>query len=229
MSSLPELWSRRLTGYLPALESSKATTFKKRRPQFLTNRLFRDQIEQRFQKQVRDAILPYTPQSEIAPLRGFVAGGDGGGYAFGGTDFYLNILNTDDIIDAKQTLIHEAFHGVLGAVYQEDTAQWKKGNAKPADLVRGQFCSNSAELFMEMRNEGTATFVAPDELLKDSVGATGKRVPSEFVYYNGRLADSAALLEVSIASMEAPHPVPLKTVYNVRRFGHWLKPRKWLF
>ena len=178
------------------------------------------EIEEEFQKQISDAIRPYTPPVVAVPLRGFVvAGGDGGGYAFGGTDFYLNLLNSDDVLYSRQTLIHEAFHGVQGAAYQEDTAHWKKENAKPADVVRGQFCSDAAELFMDLRNEGTAMFVGSDEPLKDSQGATGKRIYAEFVYYTGHVSDSAALLEVSIASMEAPVPVPLKTVYGVDFFG----------
>ncbi len=179
-----------------------------------------DQIEQGLEKDIRDTIRPYTPQPERKSVRGFVvAGGDGGGYAFGGTDFYLNILNTDDILMSRQTLIHEAFHGVQGAVYQEDTDHWAKQNSQPKDIVRGKFCSNSAELFMDMRNEGTAMFVGSDEPLKDSKGVTGKRIYAEFLDYNSHLSDSAGLLEISVASLEAPYPVPFKTVYRIDFWG----------
>lgn len=179
-----------------------------------------DQIEQGFEKQIRDQIRPFTPQPETVSVRGFVVvGGDGGGYAFGGTDFYLNLLNTDDILMSRQTLIHEAFHGAQGAVYQEDTEHWAKQNMQPADLVRGKFCSNSAELFKDMRNEGTAMFVGSNETLKDSAGITGKRIYSEYLYYNAHLSDSSGLLEISIASLQAPRPVRFKTVYSVDFFG----------
>jgi Putative zinc dependent peptidase (DUF5700) len=179
-----------------------------------------DRIEQGFEKDIRDRIRPYSPQPEGIAVRGFVvAGGDGGGYAFGGSDFYLNILNSDDVLYSRQTLIHEAFHGVQGAVYHEDTGTWAKQNTQPADLARGRFCSDSAELFMDMKDEGTAMFVGSDEPLKDSTGVTGKRIYDEFLYYNGHLSDSANLLEVSIASMEAPRPVAFKKVYSVDFWG----------
>ena len=179
-----------------------------------------DQIEQGFEKDIRDRIRPYTPRPEALSVRGFVvAGGDGGGYAFGGSDFYLNILNSDDVIYSRQTLIHEAFHGAQGAVYHEDTGHWAKQNRQPADPARGRFCSDSAELFMDMKDEGTAMYVGSDEPLKDSTGATGKRIYAEFLYYNGHLFDSANLLEVSVASMQAPRPVPFKKVYSVDFWG----------
>jgi len=179
-----------------------------------------DQIEHGVEKQIRDGIRPYIAQPEIVSVHGFVvAGGDGGGYAFGGSDFYLNLLYSDDILYARQTLIHEAFHGAQGAVYHEDTDHWAKQGTQPADLVRGKFCSNSAELFMDMKNEGTAMFVGSDEPLKDSTGATGKRIYEEFLYYNGHLSDSVGLLEISVASMEAPRPVPFKRVYSVDFWG----------
>jgi Putative zinc dependent peptidase (DUF5700) len=179
-----------------------------------------DQIEQGSDKEIRDRIRPYAARPDTVSLHGFiVAGGDGGGYAFGGTDFYLNILRNDDILMAQQTLIHEAFHGAQGAVYHEDTDHWMKGLTQSAGLIRGKFCSNTAELFRDMKNEGTAMFVASDEPLKDSTGVTGKRIYAEYLYYNGHLSDSAGLLEISVASMKAPRPVPYKTVYSIDFWG----------
>jgi hypothetical protein len=179
-----------------------------------------DEIDRGVEKEIRDRIRPYSPQPETISVRGFVvAGGDGGGYAFGGSDFYLNILRSDDILYAKQTLVHEAFHGVQGAVYREDTERWARQDMQPADAVRGKFCSNSAEIFKDMKNEGTAMFVGTDEIIKESKGATGKRIYAESVYGNEYLSDSAGLLEISVASMQAPRPVPFKLVYNIDFWG----------
>jgi hypothetical protein len=179
-----------------------------------------NRIEMGFEKDIRDRIRPFTPKPDNVSLRGFVvAGGDGGGYAFGGTDFYLNILNSDDVIYARQTLIHEAFHGAQGAAFHEDTDYWKNQHTQPADLALGKFCSDSAELFKDIKDEGTAMFVGSDEALKDSNGATGKRIYSEYLYYNSHLPDSAGLLEISVASMQAPRPVPFKTVYRIDFWG----------
>ncbi len=62
-------------------------------------------------------------------------------------------------------------------------------------------------------------FVGSDEPLKDSTGATGKRIYRELLYYNEHLSDSANLLEILVASMQAPRPVPFKRVYSVDFYG----------
>ena len=98
--------------------------------------LLLNSIESDFEKDVRDRIRPFSPKPDSISLRGFVvAGGDGGGYAFGGTDFYLNLLNSDDLIYARQTMIHEAFHGVQGATFQEDTDHWSSQKTQSGDLA----------------------------------------------------------------------------------------------
>jgi len=182
--------------------------------------LLLNSIESGFEKDVLDRIRPFSPKPGTISLRGFVvAGGDGGGYAFGGADFYLNLLNSDDLIYARQTMIHEAFHGVQGATFQEDTDHWSKQNTQPADITLAKFCSNSAELFKDIKDEGTAMFVGSDEALKDSNGVTGKRIYAEYLYYNTHLSDSTGLLEVSVASLQAPKPVPFKMVYSVDFWG----------
>jgi len=179
-----------------------------------------DQIEQGFEKEIRDRIRPYAANPDTVSVRGFVvAGGDGGGYAFGGSDFYLNIALNDDILMAKQVLVHEAFHGAQGAVYHEDTEHWAKDLTQPADLVRGKLCSNTAKLFKDMRNEGTAMYVGTDEMIKDAKGPTGQRLYAESLYGKEHLSDSAGLLEISIASMQAPRPVSYKEVYSIDFFG----------
>jgi hypothetical protein len=53
------------------------------------------------------------------------------------------------------------------------------------------------------------------KLSKTSNGVTGKRSYAEYLYYNTHLPDSTGLLEVSVASLQAPRPVPFKTVYGV--------------
>ena len=179
-----------------------------------------DQIEHGFDGVIRDRIHPYVSNPDALSMRGFiVAGGDGSGYSFGGSDFFVNMAFNTDLPMLQQVTIHEAFHGVQGAVYQEDTDRWAKGLTRPADFTRGQFCSHAAELLIDLRNEGTAMYVGSDELLKDSTSETGKRVYGEWLYYNGHRADSAGLLEISLASLQAPRPVPYKLVYQVDFYG----------
>jgi hypothetical protein len=70
-----------------------------------------------------------------------------------------------------------------------------------------------------MRNEGTAMYVSTDEMLKDATGPNGKRIYGEYLYAKKHLPDSAGLLEISIASLQAPHPVPYRLVYGIDFFG----------
>jgi len=182
--------------------------------------LLLDEIERGFVKDIRERIRLFAPNPDALSLRGYiVAGGDGGGYAFDGPDFYVNIAFNDDIVMARQISIHEAFHGVQGAVYHEDTDHWTKNLTSPVDLARGKLCSNFAQLFIDMRNEGTALYVGTDDVLKDATGPTGKRLYEESLYAHKHLADSAGLLEISIASLQSPHPVPYKLVYSIDFFG----------
>jgi len=182
--------------------------------------LLLDQVERGFGKEIGDRIRPYAGKTDTVSVKGFVvAGGDGSGYAFGESDFYINIAKNDDTLMVKQDIIHEAYHGVQGAVYREDPELWTKKFKRPTDQARGKLCSNFAELFMDMRNEGTASYVGTGEMLKDATGATGKRLYAEYLYARNHLGDSAGLLEISIASLQAPHAVPYKLVYNIDFFG----------
>ena len=182
--------------------------------------LLLDQIEHGIDQVVRNRIYPFVLKPDVISLRGFVvAGGDGGGYAFGGSDFFINMAYNEDMPSVLNVTMHEAFHGVQGAVYQEDTEHWAKGGTQAADKALGSFCSHVAELFVDLRSEGTAMYVGSDELLKDSKGATGIRLYGEWLYGNAHLSDSAGLLEISLASMQAPHPVSYKLVYQIDFYG----------
>lgn len=182
--------------------------------------LLLNEVEAGFDKDIGDRIRPYVANPDKVSIRGFVvAGGDGGGYAFGGSEFYLNIALNDDIMMAKQVMVHEAFHGAQGAVYREDTDHWAKERTQPENLARGKLCSDTAMLFADMRNEGTAMYVGTDEMIKDAKGPTGQRLYAESLYGREHLADSAGLLELSIASLQAPHPASYKLVYSIDFFG----------
>jgi hypothetical protein len=62
---------------------------------------------QAFQESIEKRIALFTPPGSEIRLQGYVvAGGDGGGYAFGGTEFYLNLEFMDDVAVAKTTTTH---------------------------------------------------------------------------------------------------------------------------
>ena len=69
-----------------------------------------------FQVAIERRIAMFTPPLAGIHLQGYiVAAGDGGGYAFGATDFYLNVGIIDELIVAKNVTTHELYHAIQGA------------------------------------------------------------------------------------------------------------------
>jgi len=70
-----------------------------------------------FQQRIEQRISLFVPPNSDIHLEGYVvAAGDGGGYAFGGTEFFLDIGIVDDIVVAQETTTHELYHAVQGAL-----------------------------------------------------------------------------------------------------------------
>lgn len=171
-----------------------------------------------FQASIQDRIAMYTPPGADVKLSGYVvAAGDGGGYAFGGTDFYLNLIMTDELVLARSVTTHEMYHAVQGAFAKERQA--------PADRAEGDTspetaCMASARLLANLYEEGTAVEVADVSLLAKAQSPTGLRIRADMADGIKHMNTSAYLLEMSFASLAATRPVPYDEVYNVGFFGH---------
>jgi pyruvate/2-oxoacid:ferredoxin oxidoreductase beta subunit len=103
---------------------------------------------QAFRGSIEKRIALFTPPGSEIHLQGYiVAGGDGGGYAFGGTEFYLNLEFNDDMAVAKTATTHELYHAVQGAF------AGKPGSAveAPAQTLSHaqRACANIAHLFAD--------------------------------------------------------------------------------
>jgi hypothetical protein len=81
---------------------------------------FQESIEQRI------AVLA-LPNMNIHLDGYIVVSGDGGGYAFGDTDFFLNLGMVDDFILAKETTTHGLYHAVQGAFSAEREGMGRRG------------------------------------------------------------------------------------------------------
>lgn len=95
---------------------------------------FREAIERR--------IALFTPPGSDIQLQAYiVAGGDGGGYTFGDTNFYLNIGFGGEFVVAKSSVTHELYHAVQGAFagYRRDPV---KGDEKDQNHQQ-KFCLNA--------------------------------------------------------------------------------------
>lgn len=166
-----------------------------------------------FQADIEKRIAMFTPAKANISLHGYVvAAGDGGGYAFGDTDFYLNVGIIDELVVAKTVVTHELYHAVQGAyAHDRDT---------PNGVASNPTCAATAKLFANLYEEGSAVYVEDISLLASAHSASGLRQEADLTDGIKQVRGSAALLEMSVASLAARNPVPYDMVYGVGFYGH---------
>ena len=166
-----------------------------------------------FQSDIKKRIAMFTPSNADISLHGYVvAAGDGGGYAFGDTDFYLNVGIIDELVVAKTVATHELYHAVQGA--------YVKDRDIPKVAMSNASCASTAKLFANLYEEGTAVYVEDISLLASSRSASGMRQEADLTDGIKQVRWSSALLEISIAALTAHHAVPYDKVYGVGFYGH---------
>ncbi len=111
----------------------------------------------------------------------------GGGYAFSGTEFYLNLEFMDDMAVAKTVTTHELYHAVQGAFVRE------RGIAVEAPTHR-QACKNIAHLFADIYEEGSATYVEDVSTLAQSHSESAVKQLTDINEGLAHLHESATLL-----------------------------------
>jgi hypothetical protein len=172
-----------------------------------------------FEGAIRKRIALYMPTgAKIALNEIVVAAGDGGGYTFGSTDFYLNLVMTDDLTAAKIVTTHEMYHAVQGAFATQregaSVAETHDGQAAPAA------CQSVQRLFNALYEEGSAVEVADVSLNAQLTGPNGSRQRADLEEGASHLEWNVTLLEMSAASFLAKTPVPYDAVYAVGFYGH---------
>lgn len=173
-----------------------------------------------FQQSVQDRIAQFSPPGLKLQLEGYVvAAGDGGGYAFGGTDFYLNIGIMDEFIVAKTTTAHELYHAVQGAFAKDRGTSGDLPDLSGLSLER-QACLKTNQLFANIYEEGSATYVEDITLLKASQSQIGKRKQADLNDGIAHAQTSASLLEMSVIALEANPGMDYDDVYDVGFYGH---------
>jgi len=174
---------------------------------------------QAFQVSIEKRIALFTPPGKQIRLQGYVvAGGDGGGYAFGRTEFYLNIGFMDEIVLAKVTTTHELYHAVQGAFANE-----RQPSVGPSEKMRShaqQGCANIAQLFANLYEEGSATYVEDISVLPQSHSEIALRQLADLNDGLRHLDNSVTLLELSVVGLSIGVPVPFDDVYDVGFLGH---------
>ncbi|SEF52298.1 hypothetical protein SAMN05421819_0295 [Bryocella elongata] len=169
-----------------------------------------------FQNAIKQRIAQFSlPDSKLS-LQGYVvAGGDGGGYAFGSTDFYLNIGIIDDLVLARSVTTHEMYHAVQGAYANDREVKF----AGP-ETSRTVACKQVEQLFANLYEEGSAVVVADPALIPQSHSAAAARMLADTDDGMKHLGTSATLLEMSVISLEAEKPMAYDDVYGVGFLGH---------
>lgn len=173
-----------------------------------------------FQKQVERRIARFTPKGVDLHLEGFVVtGGDAGGYAFGSTDFYLDLARVDEFVVAKSVTTHELYHAVQGAFAKDRGILGELPPPKAMPRAQ-QACLKTAHLFANLYEEGTATYVADVSLLDHVKSAGGLRQKADLTDGIQHFHWGASLLEMSVLSFEAKDAISYDDAYSVGFFGH---------
>lgn len=167
-----------------------------------------------FQDAIRQRISMYSPPGSDLKLTGHVvAVGDGGGYSFGTTDFYLNLVMTDDFAMARSTTTHEMYHAVQGAFAKARMPSVGDGDAETG-------CPAVRRLFDAVYREGSAVEVTDVSLMAQFRTPNALRQKTDMDDGRKHLGTSVALLEMSVISLEANPGMSYDDVYGVGFYGH---------
>ncbi|MBB5057373.1 hypothetical protein HDF16_002058 [Granulicella aggregans] len=173
-----------------------------------------------FQGKIEKRIAMFAPAGTDLKLQGYVvAGGDGGGYTFGGTDFYLNLGMTDEYVVAIGVTTHELYHAVQGA-FAKDRGAVEDLPSLDGMTPTQQSCVKSAQLLANLYEEGTAMYVEDISLLQSAHSELGQRMQTDARDGIRHVHASVSLLEMSVISLGSAEPMSFDDVYDVGFYGH---------
>ena len=182
----------------------------------LTNAIAADPSN--FQKSIEKRIAMFTLPGLDTHLQGYiVAGGDGGGYGFGDTAFYLNLAFNDDLAAARTVTTHELYHAVQSA-FAPKTVDVKALNTVDSDVQRA--CLDTAHLLANIYREGSAMLVEDASTLSLSRSDSAIRQLRDIDEGLAHLGESATLLELATIGLNTSASVRCEDVYAVGFLGH---------
>jgi len=168
-----------------------------------------------FESWVVERVGLFSPADAAVNIDGYlVVGGTSGGFAFGEPKFYLNLNYFSEFDPAKMVLAHELYHAVQ-AVYSVDSDdKWLKPESPTAaGRAHQQMCANLSNLFSNLYQEGTASYVGDPLLIGVETGPLARKTREEFQNSLNNLGAHVTLLELSVVGLEASKPVPYDDVY----------------
>ena len=168
-----------------------------------------------FRSWVVDRVGRFSPPGSSMKIDGYlIVGGNSGGFAFGEPKFYLNLNYFNEFEPAKVVLAHELYHAVQ-AVYSVDTDdRWLKPESPAEDgRAHQHMCADLANLFANLYQEGSASYVGDPMLLDPESGPLAKKTRGELQDGLDNLSTHRTLLELSVVGLQAKTAVPYDDVY----------------
>jgi hypothetical protein len=168
-----------------------------------------------FKDWVAARVAQYAPKSSTVEITGhLIVGGPSGGFAFGEPVFFLNLAYFSEFEVAKVIMAHELYHAVQGALGDHSAPWWARPEAaKGRNSALAQRCATTAQLFTDLYQEGSASYVGDPLLLGGHEGPLAKKTRQEMEAGLAHVVDSSTLLELSVVGLNAAKPVPYDDVY----------------
>ena len=170
-----------------------------------------------FQDWVIERVRQFSPPTAATKIDGYlIVGGSSGGFAFGEPKFYLNLNYFNEFEPAKVVLAHELYHAVQAVYTVDDDSRWLKPQSPtPGGKAHQQVCANLANVFSNLYQEGSASYVGDPLLLDPEAGPLARKTRTEFQDGLNNLGAHRTLLELSVIGLQAKDPVPFEDVYSL--------------
>ena len=168
-----------------------------------------------FQAWVTERVALFSPPGSAVKIDGYlIVGGNSGGFAFGEPRFYLNLNYFNEFEPAKVVLAHELYHAVQAVYTVDNDDRWLKPENPTAEgRARQQVCANLANLFSNLYQEGSASYVGDPMLLDAETGPLAEKTRTDLQDGLNTLGAHLTLLELSVVGLQAKTPVPFDDVY----------------
>jgi hypothetical protein len=170
-----------------------------------------------FRDWVVTRVNTFSPAQPKVAMTGYlIVGGTSGGFSLGEPEFFLNLNYFDEFESARVVMAHELYHAVQFAYAVQPSDWWTdKGLASGPYAVLATRCSTTFKLFEALYEEGSASYVGAPLELKGAGGPGATALLSGFEDGLNHISRSITLLELSVAGLNAPQPVPYDDVYDL--------------
>ncbi len=206
-------------------EATKAFRLEQLKPAVATLLALLDRIDGdpgAFKDWVVHRVAQFSPPLAGADITGYlVVGGSSGGFAFDDSPgFFLNLGYFKEFDAAKVVMAHELYHAIQGVFAKQQVAWWNQKKAtQGGKAALAKQCTALAQLFTDLYQEGSASYVGDPFLLTGDLGPIAKKTLDDMANGIKGIAKSTTLLELSVIGVSAKQPVAYEAVYELGFYG----------